>query len=168
MGSHEDATICKHEENERIKGEGGGRQKLRHVDGDVPLCIRKKMTNVKQKWKTKRRWKKKAEGDRGSDTLAEMRSITDEKESKSKAKDQGSSSNTEREGSSKKREKKEADNESRGLCGSSTEEKKATREAAEEKNITFVVLQKNVRSLNSSDRVEELIRNEKDADRMLS
>ena len=30
------------QENERVKGKGGSRQSLKHIDGDVPLCMRKK------------------------------------------------------------------------------------------------------------------------------
>ena len=32
----------KTKKNERMKGKGGGRQRLKHVDGDVPLCMRNK------------------------------------------------------------------------------------------------------------------------------
>ena len=35
MSSHGDTTL-------RMKGKGGGRQRLKHVDGGVPLCMRSK------------------------------------------------------------------------------------------------------------------------------
>ena len=34
---------------EEVKGKGGGRKVFRHVDGDVPLCIRSK--EEARKWK---------------------------------------------------------------------------------------------------------------------
>ena len=28
------------QEDERVKGKGGSRQSLKHIDGDVPMCMR--------------------------------------------------------------------------------------------------------------------------------
>ena len=42
VSSHEEATVCKDKEDESLKGEGGGRQRLKHLDGDVPPCMRSK------------------------------------------------------------------------------------------------------------------------------
>ena len=39
----------KKKQNKRMKGKGGRRQRLKHNDGDDPLCMRKKMKNGKQK-----------------------------------------------------------------------------------------------------------------------
>ena len=107
--SHERATLCKNQEDERMKGKGGGRQRLKHVDGDVPLCMRSK--------------------DEG-------------RESKPKQMEKCSSSNASGEGSRKKEIRKGAENGSKNPCSSSTEKKKTMRETLEEKDVTFVVLQK--------------------------
>ena len=70
--------------------------------------------------------------------------------------DRVSSNRAEAEGSSKKM-KKEAGSESKGTSSSSsTETNKTTSETKGEKDITFIVPQKNERSLNSSERIEEL------------
>ena len=59
--------------------------------------------------------------------------------------------------SKEKREEAKSEKESEDPSSSSTE-KKTLHETYEEKDVTFVVLQKNVRSSNSSDRIEELTR----------
>ena len=113
---------------EKVEGKGGGRQVFRHVDGDVSLCMRTK---------------------------------EDARESKQRLEEKGSSSSnqTKGEGSSKKTmRRKETESEGKNPCGSSTEKKEALRETTEEQDVTFVVQQKNVTSLNSSHRVEDLIR----------
>ena len=48
----------------------------------------------------------------------------------------------------------DAESESTGASSSGTEANKTTRETKSEKYITFIVLQKNVRSPNSSERME--------------
>ena len=52
------------QENERVKGKGGGRQNLKHIDGDVPRCMCKndKDVQLKSKKDLKER-KEKAEAD---------------------------------------------------------------------------------------------------------
>ena len=52
--------------------------------------------------------------------------------------------------------KKEAESESKGTSGSSNETNKTTSDTQGEKDIIVIVLQKNVRSLDSSERFEEL------------
>ena len=84
-------------------------------------------------------------------------------------KEKGSSSKTRNEGSSKEDEKKGAagedkdpaasskkEKESKDTSGSSTVDNKTLQKSEEENEITLIVIQKNVRSLNSSDRKEEL------------
>ena len=41
VSSHEEETVCEGQEHETMKVKGGGRQRLKHVDGDLPLCMRK-------------------------------------------------------------------------------------------------------------------------------
>ena len=40
LSSHEEETVCEDQEHERTKGRGRGRQRLMHVDGESPLCMR--------------------------------------------------------------------------------------------------------------------------------
>ena len=42
MSRKSEDNEAKTRENENSRGTGGGRQKLRHVDGDVPLSMRSK------------------------------------------------------------------------------------------------------------------------------
>ena len=42
MGSLEETTSWNDQEDGMMKGKCGGRQRLKHVDGDVPLCMRNK------------------------------------------------------------------------------------------------------------------------------
>ena len=42
MRSHEETTSWNDQEDGMMKGKGGGRQRLKHFDGDVPLCMRNK------------------------------------------------------------------------------------------------------------------------------
>ena len=42
MSSQDGTTIRKEQEDECVKGKGGGRQSLKHIDGDVPVCVRNK------------------------------------------------------------------------------------------------------------------------------
>ena len=85
------------------------------------------------------------------------RSNDDEKEQKSKVKAKDSSSKTEGEGGSKKGNKNKAARESKGPNSSNVKKNKAMKNT-EGKDVTFNVSQKNTRSLNSGDRIEEMIR----------
>ena len=38
--SQDETTTHKDQEDEWVKGKGGGRQSLKHIDGDVPMCMR--------------------------------------------------------------------------------------------------------------------------------
>ena len=51
---------------------------------------------------------------------------------------------------------KNVESESKGTNSISTKANKITSETTSEKDITFIVIQKNVRSLNSSERYDEL------------
>ena len=44
MRSLEEAKTCKEQENKSVRGrgKGGSRQSLKHIDGDVPMCMRNK------------------------------------------------------------------------------------------------------------------------------
>ena len=42
MSSHEETSLWNGQEDGMMKGEGGGRQRLKHVVGDVPMCMRNK------------------------------------------------------------------------------------------------------------------------------
>ena len=51
MRSQEESKTCKEQEVERVRGRGGGRQSLKHIDGDVPMCMRNKDKDVEMKSK---------------------------------------------------------------------------------------------------------------------
>ena len=72
-------------------------------------------------------------------------------------KQKGSSSKTKCEGSSKIVKESEA-GKNKGLSSSSTEKENMVCEITEERDVTFIVIQKKVMSLNSSDRFNQLIR----------
>ena len=42
MTSHKEETVCEGQEHENLKGKGQDRQRLKHVDGDVPIVHEKK------------------------------------------------------------------------------------------------------------------------------
>ena len=42
MRSHEETALWNDQEDGMMKGKGGGRQRLKHVVGDVPLYMRNK------------------------------------------------------------------------------------------------------------------------------
>ena len=65
MSSHEEATLCKDQEDERMKGKGGGRQRFQHVDGDVPLCMR----HIDEECDSKLEKKEKVKGKGGGQTM---------------------------------------------------------------------------------------------------
>ena len=58
MSSHGETMLCKDQEDELMKGNGGGRQRLKHVDGDVPLCVRNKDKEEKSKLIKKSEWRR--------------------------------------------------------------------------------------------------------------
>ena len=82
-----------------------------------------------------------------------MRNKVKENEAKSQENEMCSSNRAKSEGGSKKMKKSESKGAS---SSSSTETNKTTSETKCEKDSTFIVLLKNVRSLNSSERFEEL------------
>ena len=95
------------QEDERTKGKGGGRQRLKHVDGDVPLCMQNNDEERESELKKIEKVKGKGGGRQGfryfnGDVPLCMRSKEDERESKSKVKEKGTSSKAKVEGSSKK------------------------------------------------------------------
>ena len=51
MCSQEESKTCNEQENGSVKGKGGFRQNLQHIDGDVPLCMRNKDNDVDLKTK---------------------------------------------------------------------------------------------------------------------
>ena len=116
-----------------MKGEGGGRQSLKHIDGDVPKCMRNKGEDDEMK-------SKKTENARGGgrqrfrhfdgDVPMCMRNIDEENGLKSKEKEKSSRSSN--------KVKKEAERQSKGTSGSSKSTHKTTSEPKGEKYITFL------------------------------
>ena len=51
MSSQEVPKKCKEQENENVRRRGGRRQSLKHIDGDVPMCMRSKDKDVGMKSK---------------------------------------------------------------------------------------------------------------------
>ena len=47
----EETKTCKEKENESVRRKGGGRQSLKHIDGDVPMCMRNEDKDVRMKSK---------------------------------------------------------------------------------------------------------------------
>ena len=89
-----------------------------------------------------------------------MRNKSEENGARPKENEKSSSNRATCEGDSKKHEKN-TESESKDASSSSiTETNKKKNETKSEKDITFIVLQKNVRSLNSSERFEELTQKE--------
>ena len=62
VSSHEEETVCEDQEHERTKGRGGGKQRLKHVDGDVPLCMTKNDDECETEMKNKEKVKGKGGG----------------------------------------------------------------------------------------------------------
>ena len=71
MSSHEEETVCEDQYHKRMRGKGGDRQRLKHIDGDVSACMRKHEEWEIEIEKTKRRWKEKVEAYKYFDTLTE-------------------------------------------------------------------------------------------------
>ena len=46
MCSQDESKTRNEQENEGVKGKGGGRQSLKHIDGDVPMCMKIKKTKM--------------------------------------------------------------------------------------------------------------------------
>ena len=60
MCSHDETTTRKEQEDERVKGKGGSRQSLKHIDGDVPTCMR----NIDEENELKSKENEKSRGNR--------------------------------------------------------------------------------------------------------
>ena len=48
MCSQDETTTHKEQEEEWVKGKGGGRQSLKHMDGDVSMCMRNKVKEIEE------------------------------------------------------------------------------------------------------------------------
>ena len=109
----------KDQRDDKRKGNGGGRQKLKHVDGDFPCCMRRKSVDKEAKVRENENLRGK-EGSRhklrnvdGDDPLS-MRSYCGEH------KDSSSSKKEITDGSSKKGNRSKTACGSKDLCGSKT------------------------------------------------
>ena len=123
MRCQEEPKTCPEQENESVRGRGGSRQGLKHIDGDVPWCMRRKAKEN------------------------EVKSKENVKSSSSRAKCDGG----------RKKDDKNVESENKGTSSSSsTKANKTSSERKREKDIAFIVQQKNVRLLNSSERFGEL------------
>ena len=121
---------CKNDnddEAEKIEdtgSKGGGRLKHCIVDGDVPLCLRRKLRD-------------------SNESSSSVRKRYEEKESRSstQSKMKHCVMNNTASGS-------------KDICPRSTEEKD---KHSKNKEVTFIILQKNMRSMHSSEKIEELV-----------
>ena len=95
--SQKEIKACKEQENVNVRRRGGGSQGLKHIDGDVPLCIRNNNKDAGMKSKDIER----ARGEGGgrhhyrhveNDVPLCMRKKVDEHEAKSKENEKSSSS----------------------------------------------------------------------------
>ena len=112
-------------ENEDSKGRGGGRLKLRDVDGDVPLSMRSFDEGIQRQQQQQQKTKRSG----GSNDL----------------------------NSRKEDSRSKTASGSKDLCGIKTTKKNKENGRTKEKDIIFIVLQKNMRSMHSSERIEEMI-----------
>ena len=158
MCSHDETKTHNEQNDERVKGRGGGRQSLKNIDGDVPMCVikNKDWIEIEEDWKnesrgrrqttlsSRRRWR--------TNVCAKERR---RKWSEIKRKRKGQQQQSKIEGCSKKSKRAEG---VKAKAHAAAAALKRTRQQVRqsEKDITFIVLQKNVRSLNSSERIEEL------------
>ena len=129
----------KGQRDETRTGNGGGRQQLKHVDGDFPWCMRRKSEDNEAKTRENENSRGKGGGRHklrhvDGDVPLSTRSKGEE--------DKDSSSKKEIEvGSSKKDRRMKATWRSNDLCGRKVKNNKESAKT-EEEDITFIVLQK--------------------------
>ena len=109
---------------EDMRSKGGGRLKHCIVDGDVPLCLRRKLKDSNESSSSKRK-------------------TYEEKESRSST-----------QSTTKHCVMNNTASGSKDFCPRSTEEKD---KHSKNKEVTFIILQKNMRSMHSSEKIEELV-----------
>ena len=149
---------------DRHTSEGGGRQKLKQVDGDFPACMRRENNNNEDKTRRNEDLKGKGggrlkhcnvDGDvppRSFDEEHKDNSSSSKKNSKERMMSGKSVSN-----SMKNDSRSKMTSGCKDLCGNTTEKKNQENGKAKGKDITFIVLQKNMRSIHSSERIEEMV-----------
>ena len=136
------------QQTNRSTSEGGGRDKLKNVDGDFPACM-----SVKKRKALRTTQKNGGLKGRGGGRLKYYNVDGDvplclrKTERKSKG---GSSSNE-----SEEDDKSKMISGSNDLCGDSA--RKRNDEKAINNDVTIIVLQKNMRSMHSSKRIEEMV-----------
>ena len=150
--SLDNAALNAEREEDRRCGQEGGRRTLKFAHGDVPLCVRRRRNNdlVQQHDPLRNR-----------DDDDEDSSIAPQTQPIQKEKGNSTDAQTKQIWKSWGGGSKEAKNEigSKDLKRQQHELKKQKQRIAEnDKGITFVVIQKNVRSQKSSDRIEEIVR----------
>ena len=136
------------QQTNRNTSEGCGRDKLKNVDGDFPACMRLKMGSIEDNAKKNESLKGRGGGRLEYNNVdGDMPLCLGKTERKSKG---GSSSN-----------ESEKDNKSRmmsgrkDLCGVTA--RKRNNEKSTNNDVTFIVPQNNLRSMHSSERIEELV-----------
>ena len=149
MRSQEEPKTCKEQENESARGRGAGRQSLKHIDGDVPMCMRNKDKGFGMK-------SKKIEKNAEEDIVIVSLKVTCHRVKRNQKKTKEQQQQRKCDGGSKKTTK-DVESENTGTNSSSTKANKITSETKSEKDNTFIVIQKNVSSLNSSERFDGLI-----------
>ena len=48
MRSQEEPKTCKEQENESVRRRCGSRQSVKHIDGDVPMCMRNESKEIER------------------------------------------------------------------------------------------------------------------------
>ena len=150
--------------SDRGTSEGCGREKLKKVDGDFPACMRRKKDNNDDN--TKKDLKGKGGGRlkhynvdgevppclRKREEKSKYGSSSNEKNSKEKNESGSSTLNRMKDGS-----KSKMTSGSKDLCGDTTEKKNNENGKTKSKDIAIIVLQKNMRSMHSSETIEEMV-----------
>ena len=136
--------------NNTSKSEGGGRQKLEHADGDFPLCMRRESGDNETKMSENEDPKARG-GDRlkfrfvDGDVPLSMRRFDEEyKDSSSIEKDNKNKTVSGSNDSSSRKEdsRSKTASGSKDLCGDNTRKKNKESGKTEQKDTSFIVLQK--------------------------
>ena len=153
--SQDETKTHKEQEDEKVTGKGGSRQSLKHIDGDVPMWMYNKSKDVQLKSKKIERTR----GEGGGGHLEGDVPMCMRNKAKKMKREQNKSQRaaaTEQNVKVAAKRRKNVGSESKGASSSSSTEANKTTSETKKNGITFIVLQKNVRSLNSSERIEEL------------
>ena len=162
MSSQKTATSQRNNSNERCTSEGGGRDKLKKVDGDFPTCMRKHRDSNGDETRKSEYLKGKGGGrlkHRTIDGDVPLCLRKTEKESNDDSSSKGKKREENESGSStlsktKHRDMNKMASGSKDMFICSTGKRN---DDTKNKEVTFIILQKNMRSMHSSEKIEEMV-----------